>query len=139
MDRSADVEDQGSEGLRVVLLGRVPAAVQALDGFLRGLGHRPVALVTVTAGAARYGDVGSLDEIVSGLPAGVDTLVASGPDRLAPLLVAHAPDVPVSATFPMRLPPDALAVPRLRIVNAHPSFLPRPPGRNPTGSDPPKA
>jgi len=133
MDRSAGVEDQGSGGLRVVLLGRVPAAVQALDGFLRGLGHRPVALVTVTAGAARYGDVGSLDEIVSGLPAGVDTLVASSPDRLAPLIGAHAPDVAVSATFPMRLPPDALAVPRLGIVNVHPSLLPRHRGPNPIG------
>src|SRR2546423_6268870 len=106
MDRSADVEDQGPEGLRVVLLGRVPAAVQALDGFLRDLGHRPVALVTVTAGAARYGDVGSLDEIVAGLPAGVDTPVAPRPDRLAPPIGAHAPDVAVSPTFPMRLPPD---------------------------------
>jgi methionyl-tRNA formyltransferase len=133
MGRSAEVEDQGPGGLRVVLLGRVPAAVQALDGFLRGLGHRPVALVTATAGAARYGDVGSLDEIVSGLPAGVDTLVASGPDRLAPLIGAHAPDVAVSATFPMRVPPDALAVPRLGIVNVHPSLLPRHRGPNPIG------
>src|SRR2546430_7214821 len=107
MDRSAGVQDQGSEGLRVVLLGRVPAAVQALDGFLRGLGHRPVALVTVTAGAARYGDVGSLDEIVSGLPAGVDTLFASGPARLAPLLRGPAPGLAASPTFTLRHPPDA--------------------------------
>src|SRR2546430_12485997 len=105
MDRSADVQDQGSEGLRVVLLGRVPAAVQALDGFLRGLGHRPVALVTVTAGAARYGDVGSLDEIVSGLPAGGDTRVAPGPGRPPPPVGAHAPDRAGAPTVPLRRPP----------------------------------
>src|SRR2546430_16705417 len=111
MDRSAGVQDQGSEGLRVVLLGRVPAAVQALDGFLRGLGHRPVALVTVTAGAARYGDVASLDEIASGLPAAPGTPRPPRPDRPPPPDRRPPPAGPPSPPCPHGAPPAALASP----------------------------
>jgi methionyl-tRNA formyltransferase len=44
---------------------------------------------------------------------------------IAPLLASVAPDVVVCMGFPWKVPPEALAVPRLGWLNGHPSLLPR--------------
>jgi methionyl-tRNA formyltransferase len=59
--------------------------------------------------------------------------VAHNPARFAGLLAALEPDVAVSGGFPLRIPPDALRVPRYGVVNGHPSLLPRLRGPNPIG------
>ena len=44
---------------------------------------------------------------------------------IAPLLASVEPDLVVCMGFPWKIPPDALAVPRLGWLNGHPSLLPR--------------
>jgi methionyl-tRNA formyltransferase len=46
-------------------------------------------------------------------------------------LRAYEPDLLLCAAFPWKIPPDALAVPRLGAVNGHPSLLPRYRGPSP--------
>jgi methionyl-tRNA formyltransferase len=46
-------------------------------------------------------------------------------ESLAPLLRLYEPDVVLCWGYPWKLPPEALAVPRLGAVNQHPALLPR--------------
>ena len=66
---------------------------------------------------------------------GFDVVVAGSPSRIAPLLAALDADVAISAAFPMLIPADALDVPRLGIINTHPSLLPRYRGSQPDRVD----
>jgi methionyl-tRNA formyltransferase len=66
-------------------------------------------------------------------PAGIDVVVPGDRSRVAPLLEAFEPDLAICTGFGWLLPPDALAVPRLGIMNGHPSLLPRYRGPNPFG------
>src|SRR5207248_7383267 len=61
-----------------------------------------------------------------------DVLVTTRLRRVAlPLIEALAPDLILSFTFPYRLPPEILAIPRIAAVNLHPTPLPRYRGPNP--------
>jgi methionyl-tRNA formyltransferase len=105
-------------------------AVTGLSSFLRDLGHEPVGVVTTPLGGERYGGE-TLGEIVEHAATGIDVLVAASPSRIGPLLGSLDADVAICAAFPLLLPADALDVPRLGIVNTHPSLLPRYRGPNP--------
>jgi methionyl-tRNA formyltransferase len=117
--------------VRVVLISQIPAAAHGLDALLRELGHEPVALLVARETDKRYGE--DLGAHVVGAPAGLDVLVPASRDRVAPLLGFHEPDLAVCAGFPWKIPEVALAVPRLGIVNLHPSFLPLYRGPVPVG------
>ncbi len=118
--------------MRVAIFTRVPGILARLAPLLDELGHECVGVVTMDAPASRYG-TGGLAELLDVRPPGLDVLVAGSSERFAPLLAALDPDVAVSGGFPARIPPDALAVPRLGAVNGHPSALPRYRGPNPIG------
>ncbi len=118
--------------MRIALISRVAAAVTALSSVLRGLGHEPVGVLTTALGGDRYGQE-TLGAIAEHAATGADVLVAASPARIAPLLAALDADVAISAAFPLLIPADALTVPRLGIVNTHPSLLPRYRGPNPIG------
>ncbi len=118
--------------MRVALFSRVPAVVVRLDALLRALGHECVGVVTTEGPPGRYGDT-PLASLVDERPRHLDVLVASGSRRFAPLLAALAPDLALSGGFPVRIPAEALAVPRLGVVNGHPALLPRYRGPNPIG------
>jgi methionyl-tRNA formyltransferase len=118
--------------MRVALISRVAAAVTGLSSVLRGLGHEPVGVLTTALGGDRYG-ADTLGAIAGQAAAGFDVLVAASPSRIGPLLAALDADVAISAAFPFLIPADALGVPRLGIVNTHPSLLPRYRGPNPIG------
>ena len=118
--------------MRVALFSRVPDVVVRLDALLSALGHECVGVVTTEGPPGRYGDT-PLSAVVDERPPHVDVLVASGSRRFAPLLASLAPDVALSGGFPVRIPDDALAVPRLGVVNGHPAPLPRYRGPNPIG------
>jgi methionyl-tRNA formyltransferase len=118
--------------MRIALFARVPEVVTWLDGQLRELGHECVGVVTTEGPRGRYGDE-SLSALLDVRPAHLDVLVARGPQRFAKLLEALEPDLAISGGFPVRVPTDALAVPRHGIVNGHPALLPRYRGPNPIG------
>lgn len=118
--------------MRVALISRVARAVTGLSSVLRGLGHDPVGVLTTSLGGDRYG-ADTLAAIEEQASAGFDVVVAASPSRIGPLLAALDADVAISAAFPLLIPADALSVPRLGIVNTHPSLLPRYRGPNPIG------
>jgi methionyl-tRNA formyltransferase len=111
-------------GWRVVLVSQVLPAVLGFDAALRAAGHVPVALLTTRRppDAPRYADFHGL---ISGAPAHLDVLIPHGPAQIEPLLAAYEPDLLLCMGFNWRIPPGALAVPRIGAVNGHPSLLPR--------------
>ena len=118
--------------MRIAVFARVPDVAVWLDAQLRELGHECVGVVTTEGPEGRCGDE-PLSALIDTRPPHLDVLVASGPKRFAPLLAVLEPDLAISGGFPVRIPEDALAVPRHGIVNGHPALLPRYRGPNPIG------
>jgi methionyl-tRNA formyltransferase len=115
--------------MKVVLISQVPVAARGLTELLRALGHEPVALLCSREHAGRYGN--EFGELVSNAPAGLDVVIPATRTGIAPLLRRYEPDVAICAAFPWKVPPDALAVPRLGWVNGHPGLLPEYRGPSP--------
>ncbi len=118
--------------MRVALFARVPGLVVRMDELLRELGHDCVGVVTTEGPRGRYGSE-PFSVLLDVRPPHLDVLVASGPDRFATLLGALEPDLALCGGFPVRIPADAIAVPRHGIMNGHPALLPRYRGPNPIG------
>ena len=117
--------------MRVVLIASAPPPALELSSSLANLGHDVAALVSFRGPEGRYGS-GYPSALHAGAPDGDLLFVRSG-DRLGSLLRSYEPDVALCASFPARIPDDALAVPRHGILNIHPSLLPRYRGPNPLG------
>jgi methionyl-tRNA formyltransferase len=111
---------------RVVLFSMHPRAALGLDALVRAAGHETVALL-----APRLRDGATDDaverwvQLVRDAPPHLDVCVVPEKLRLARLLEAYEPDLGVCIGYPWLLPPEVLAIPRLGIVNGHPSLLPR--------------
>lgn len=58
-------------------------------------------------------------------PAHPDICLVPEKARLAPLLEAYEPDLCLCLGYRGLLPPEVLAIPRLGVLNGHPSMLPR--------------
>jgi methionyl-tRNA formyltransferase len=121
---------------RIVFVSTVQPAVEGFAAFARAAGHDPVAVVTAQGSQGRREPPNAarrafFDQLVWDAPPDLDIAVASDRSRLAPLLRAFEPDLVLCLGFPWRLPPEALAVPRLGCVNSHPSLLPRYRGPSP--------
>lgn len=123
------VRGQPASGHRVVALVVEPAAYRLVAAWAAAAGHE-LALVLTSPGPARSTYEGHR-EIVAMAPRGQDILLTTRLRRAAPLVAALAPDLLVSYTFPFRIPPEMLAIPRCGAVNLHPSPLPRYRGPNP--------
>jgi len=95
------------------------------------MGHEVAAVVAIRAPEGRYGQ-GYPFALHPAAPDGDLLFVRSG-ERLGELLRAYTPDVALCASFPSRIPGDALAAPRHGILNSHPALLPRYRGPNPIG------
>ncbi len=109
-------------GWRIVLLSTVPIVAQLMTETLRGLGHRPVAIITARRDQPRPGQPLMTDESA---PAGLDLLLPATKYAIEPLLRAYDPDLLLCWGFPWKIPLSALQVPRLGSVNCHPALLPR--------------
>ena len=118
--------------MRVAVFTRLPEVATFYDGRLRELGHDCVGVVTAHGPEGRYGSE-PLGALVDAAPRHLDVLVANTPARFAALLAALEADAAVSGGFPLRIPPEALRVPRYGVVNGHPSLLPLLRGPNPIG------
>jgi methionyl-tRNA formyltransferase len=110
---------------RVVIVTRIPQVLAGFDAVIRGSGHQVVGLLTNRI--AMGGDAGDTwsNELVFGAPEDLDVLIPARRSAIAPLVASMRPDLVVCMGFPWKIPPDALAVPRLGWLNGHPSLLPR--------------
>jgi methionyl-tRNA formyltransferase len=111
--------------LRVVIVTRIPPVLDGFDAVVRAAGHEPVALLSMRNVDGRYGPISQTDALVMGAADELDVLLPASRSRIAPLLASVDPDLVVCMGFPWKIPPDALAVPRLGWLNGHPSLLPR--------------
>jgi methionyl-tRNA formyltransferase len=110
--------------LRVVIVTRIPQVLAGFDAVIRGSGHQVVALLTNRAVIGVEGPGAVTAELVFDAPEDLDVLLPARRSTIAPLLASVQPDLVVCMGFPWRIPPDALAVPRLGWLNGHPSVLP---------------
>ncbi|HEY7421563.1 MAG TPA: formyltransferase family protein [Gaiellaceae bacterium] len=110
---------------RVVIVTRIPPVLLGFEAVVRDAGHEPVALLTMRSTDGRYGPIEDTTELLRAVPAELDVLVPARRSTIAPLLASVEPDLVVCMGFPWKIPPDALAVPRLGWLNGHPSLLPR--------------
>ena len=121
--------------LRIVIASSGASQFQFLNGTLTAAGHLPVAyLVSRSMRPSTTMEPDLLEAttgIVADVPAGIDLLLPASPRVLSALLSAHHPDILLVFGFNWRLPPDVLAVPRLGVLNVHPSALPKYRGPSP--------
>ena len=126
-----------SHGWRIALLTVSADVVNVFHHVLRERGHELVALVLPPGpdgSRPRHPSAWTpMVNVLHAAPPGVDVLIASQRDRLAPLLTSARPDLLLSFFFPWRVPPEALAVAPLGAINVHPSLLPHHRGPNPLG------
>jgi methionyl-tRNA formyltransferase len=111
--------------LRVVIVTRIPPVLAAFDAVVRATGNEPVAFLTMRNVDGRYGPPADTGELVLGAADELDVLLPARRSSVAPLLASVEPDLVVCMGFPWKIPPDALAAPRLGWLNGHPSLLPR--------------
>jgi methionyl-tRNA formyltransferase len=111
--------------LRVVIVTRIPPVLMGFGAVVRAAGHEPVALLTMRSTDGRYGPVEDTAELLRTAPSELDVLLPARRSSIAPLLASVDPDLVVCMGFPWKIPPDALAVPRLGWLNGHPSLLPK--------------
>lgn len=110
---------------KVVIVSQVLPAVVELDAGLRAAGHEPVAVLTTRRAPDEGQRYVQFERLLAGAPAHLDIVIPHDRTRMAPLLAAYEPDLLLCTGFNWRIPPDALAVPKLGAVNGHPSLLPR--------------
>ena len=109
-------------GWRIVLVSTVPIIAQLMTETLRGLGHRPLAVITARRDRPRPDQPAMTDESA---PPGLDVLLPATKHSIEPLLRGYDPDLVLCWAFPWKIPLSALQVPRLGSVNCHPALLPR--------------
>ena len=120
-----------ADPLRIVTFNVLPQAYQLVADWAEARGHRIVLLVTTpSAPDGRYGP--TFRPLVNVVPPTQDVLVTTRLRKTAtPVVAALQPDLIISATFPLRIPPSLVAIPRYGAVNLHPAPLPRGRGPNP--------
>ena len=120
----------GASKLRIVTFHNLPPAYRITAGWAERMGHE-IALVVTTPGPASRRTTG-YREIAASAPPQHDVLVTTRMRRVAaPVIAALKPDLIVAMTFPYRLPPEILRLPRLGAINLHPTPLPAYRGPNP--------
>jgi methionyl-tRNA formyltransferase len=122
---------------RVGIISQVAPIAAAYDEMLRELGHTPVVHLAArrfdTREPVPEGAQPFLARLMFEGPPGVDLVFPANRKAFAPLLRAYDLDLVVCTAFPWLLPAEALAAPRLGILNGHPSKLPHYRGPMPFG------
>jgi len=110
--------------VRAVIYSTVLPAIVRLSAAARSVGIDPVAVITPRA--ARNPQAAALrDAILASAPEGLDLCFAADKPSLERLTRAYEPELGLCTGYPWLLPPEVLAIPRLGVVNTHPSRLPR--------------
>jgi methionyl-tRNA formyltransferase len=115
-------------GLRIVLASYSASQFQFLRDTLTNAGHVPVAYLvsrSMRPCAASEPDIlEAVQAIVADLPPGTDLLLPGKTGTIAGMLAGYQPDLLLVMGFSWRLPHQVLALPRLGVLNIHPSALP---------------
>jgi methionyl-tRNA formyltransferase len=114
-----------SASWRVAILCVVPQIARAYAALLRDMGHEPVCVITPRRMRPGAPTIPFAGEHVAHDSEDLDILFAASGRSLVRLLSAYDLDLGLCTTFPWRISEKAIAVPRLGIVNGHPSLLPR--------------
>lgn len=118
-----------ARSLRIVLISYGPEGFANLYGPCVEAGHRVSAFLQ--AGARKPGlkhrlGAGTVSaKVLEALPSGVDLLLPQTTTGLARALVGYEADLVVCNGFPWKIPTAVLRLPRLGVLNVHPSLLPR--------------
>lgn len=118
------------EPLRVITFNFLPFAYNLLTKWIHDNNHKHVLAVTTPGPTTR--PTPSYKEIVTNAPRNVDILVTTRLRNVAtPLIRELKPDLILCLSFPYKLTPELIAIPRIGTVNTHPSILPAWRGPNP--------
>lgn len=102
---------------------------------LENMGHVPVAYLFSRSmrpmTAAESDLLDAAKAIVEHVPPGMDLLLPGGPAAVISMLAGYQPDLLLVFGFNWRLPQDVLELPRLGVLNVHPSALPKYRGPSP--------
>jgi methionyl-tRNA formyltransferase len=110
--------------MRAVIYSTVLPAIANLTELARSVGITPVAVITPRAVRDSHAE-DRRNAILSEAPEGLDLCFAADKASLLPLTRAYEPEIGLCTGYNWLLPPEVLAVPRLGVVNSHPSLLPR--------------
>jgi methionyl-tRNA formyltransferase len=109
---------------RIVLLTMVLQGAEVLTLAAKRFGHEPVALLTPRP-RAELAAQQRFRELIEGAPPELDVAIVPSKERLPRLLRAYEPDLCMCLGYPWLLPREVIEIPKLGIVNAHPSLLPK--------------
>jgi methionyl-tRNA formyltransferase len=110
--------------VRVVVITQIVPVAEGYSQLASALGHEVPAVIV-----GRPYD-GPADAFVEAAGS-ADVVFATSKRSIAPLLRAYEADVGLCTGFPWLIPQEAIDVPRLGIVNGHPTLLPKGRGPNP--------
>jgi methionyl-tRNA formyltransferase len=110
--------------MRAVIYSTVAPAIENLTELARSVGIQPVAVITPRA-ARDAAAAERRNAILTSAPEGLDVCFASDKSSLLRLTRAYEPEIGLCTGYSWLIPPEVLAVPRLGVVNTHPSLLPR--------------
>jgi methionyl-tRNA formyltransferase len=108
--------------LRVVVITQIVPVVEGYTQVANALGHEVPAVIV---GRPYHEDA----DVFVQAAGKTDVVFAASKHSIAPVLRAYEADVGLCTGFPWLIPQAALDVPRLGIVNGHPTLLPK--GRGP--------
>lgn len=118
-----------TSGLKIAIASYGPAQFEFLRENLVDLGHIPVAYVKTRSMRPSEppdsGEVEAIQPILADLPLGMDFLLPGTPGAVAAMLTGYRPDLLLVLGFNWRLPREVLELPRLGVLNVHPSALPK--------------
>jgi len=124
-----------SVGLRIVIASYGSAQFRFLHETLTESGHIPIAYLMSRSmrpsGDSEPDILDAAQAIVSDLPAGMDLLLPGKTSSVVEMLTGYKPDLLLVFGFNWRLPPEVLGLPRLGVLNIHPSALPKYRGPSP--------
>jgi len=110
--------------LRIGIICVAPQIAHAYGLLLRELGHEPVCVITPRRVRPGMPPLPFSADFLADTPDELDILFAASRSSLVPLLRTYDLDLGLCTTFPWRISAEAISVPRLGIVNGHPSLLP---------------
>lgn len=119
-------------GLRIVAYCVRPQAYQLIADWCARGGHKLQLIVTSPGPKSR--PTPTFRDVLEAVPRTQEVLITTRMQRPVSLIRELQPDLIVSFTFPYRVPPDVVAIPKYGAVNLHPAPLPLYRGPNPLRS-----